>query len=199
MARGDAMDVEAPPVLEEMGGTWEIDPAHSSVEFSVRHMMIAKVNGRFDRFAGTFSIGSDPAASTADVVIDAATISTHEQERDDHLRSVDFLDVERFPHLRFRGHGASIVSAADGTFLMNGSLTIRKVTRTVELRCQFEGMMPKGTETEPRIAFSAATSISRNDFGLTWNRPLETGGVLVGDRVDIQINVEARAVQAEGV
>ena len=166
--------------------TWSIDAAHANVEFAVRHLMISTVKGRFGGVSGTVELGGDPTAARIDVTIDAASIDTRQPDRDTHLRSADFFDVERFPTLTF----TSTRVARDGDELkVDGDLTIRGVTRPVTLRAREEGRTrdPWGGE---RIGFSAATKINRKDFGLTWNQVLETGGIAVGDEIKISLDVE---------
>jgi len=168
-------------------GNWNIDRSHTSVEFVARHLMIAKVRGRFTDVAGTIEIGDAPEQSSAHVTIQAASISTGDEARDAHLRSPDFLDVERFPTLEFH----SITVKNEGSqWLLAGDLTIRDVTRPVVLEVEFDGAAadPWGNS---KIAFSATTQVNREDFGLTWNAPLEAGGVVVGPKVRIDLNVEA--------
>jgi polyisoprenoid-binding protein YceI len=168
-------------------GTWQIDPAHSLVEFAVRHLMISTVKGRFGDVAGTIQIdGNDPAKSVVDVTINVASIDTREPQRDTHLRSADFFDVDRFPTLRFR---STRVSGGPGQLLVTGDLTIRDVTREVTLTVTPEGQGkdPWGGE---RAGYSAKGKINRSDFGLTWNQVLEAGGVVVGEEIKISIDVE---------
>jgi len=168
-------------------GNWNIDRSHTSVEFVARHLMIAKVRGRFTDVEGTIEIGEDPEQSSAHVTIQATSISTGDEARDAHLRSPDFLDVERFPTLEF--HSTTVKN--DGSqWLLAGDLTIRDVTRPVVLEVEFDGAAadPWGNS---RIAFSATTQVNREDFGLTWNAPLEAGGVVVGPKVRIDLDVEA--------
>ena len=175
---------------------WDIDASHSSLQFSVRHMVISKVRGAFESFRGTVELDEerDGALSNIDVVIDAASIDTAEPKRDEHLRSQDFLDVATYPELRYRSR--SIERRGD-RYQIQGDLTIHGVTRPVTLDAEFQGRGrdPWGGE---RAAFSAKTSVNREDFGLTWNQVLEAGGVLVAAKLDIDIEVQAvRAVQAE--
>ncbi len=169
--------------------TWQLDPAHTQVEFEVKHMMFAKVRGRFTELTGSLVVGpaGKEAQSRASVVLRAASIDTAQAQRDAHLRSADFFDVERFPELTFE----SRTVRRDGSrLIMAGDLTIRDVTREVVLEVteSGEGIDPWGKE---RIGFAATTSIDRRDFGLTWNQALETGGILVGNEVRISIEVEA--------
>jgi polyisoprenoid-binding protein YceI len=177
------------PKLDEVVGTWEIDPAHSSVEFSARHMMISTVRGRFDEFAGTVTIADPVEDSSAEVVIRTLSVSSHDDKRDEHLRSGDFLDAERYPEMTFRS--TAVRPTSDTTATLVGDLTVRDVTRPVELDVAFVDWMPKDLFDKTRIAFRATTSIKRKDFDLTWNMGIETGGVLVGDRVDIALEVTA--------
>ena len=171
----------------ETSAIWQLDPAHTHVEFSVKHLMIARVKGRFAGVAGTVEMGTDPAASTVDVVIDAASIDTREAKRDAHLRSADFFDVERFPTIAFRSREVRPTGAGD--FSVVGDLTIRDVTREVTLEVTDEG---RGTDPwgGARAGFSATAEIDRRDFGLTWNQALEAGGVLVGNEIRISLEVE---------
>lgn len=171
---------------------WQVDPAHSHVEFAVRHLMISTVKGRFAEVAGTLTGEEhDPEHASIDLTIPTASIDTREERRDAHLRSADFFDVETHPAIRFQS--TRIARADDGTFTVNGALTIRDVTRPITLTVHAEGRArdPWGGE---RIAYSAATKINRTDFGLNWNQVLETGGVLVGE--DVKISIELQLVKA---
>jgi polyisoprenoid-binding protein YceI len=173
---------------------WNIDSSHSGVHFTVRHMVISKVRGAFARWQGEVDFdAAAPAASTVAVRIDAASIDTHEPKRDDHLRSADFLDVAQHPALTFTS--TKVEPLPGDRYRVIGDLTIRGVTRQVELAAELlgGGKDPWGNE---RIGFQATTAISRKDFGLIWNQALETGGVLVGDRVDIALDVQAVKAQA---
>ena len=176
-------------------GTWTIDAAHSMIEFAAKHMMITTVKGRLTDVSGSLVIDeARPERSSAEVEFAAASIDTRSADRDTHLRSPDFLDVERFPTVRFRSRSIEGGKAEAGTsFRVVGDLTIRDVTREVVLDATFEGRGrdPWGGE---RVSFSARTKIDRRDFGLTWNAALEAGGVLVSN--DIKIQIEAQAVRA---
>ena len=168
--------------------TWKIDPAHSHVEFAVRHLMISTVKGRFGIVNGTIALDeADLTKSEVDVTIDVNSIDTHEAQRDAHLKSADFFDVEHFPAITFKS--TRIVGDASA-FNLTGDLTIHGVTREVTLEAVSEGRGkdPWGGE---RAGFSAHTRIKRSDFGLTWNQLLETGGFAVGDEVKIALDVEA--------
>lgn len=167
--------------------TWNIDAAHSSVEFAVKHLMIATVRGRFGNVAGTVTTNELTGASTVAVTIDVASIDTRENQRDAHLRSADFFDAEKHPTITFVG--TRTVGALDGNFRLIGELTIRGATREVELEVTSEGRTrdPWGNQ---RAGYSARTTIHRKDFGLTWNQLLEAGGVAVGDEVRISLDLE---------
>lgn len=175
--------------------TWNIDPTHSSIGFTVRHMVVAKVHGRFTRYQGRLFVNGDLAKAQVEVKIDAASIDTQVEARDNHLRSPDFFDVGAFPRVIF--HSRRVVLVGGERYRVVGDLTLKDTTREVELEAEFLGRVtdPFGTE---RLAFSARTSIERKDFGLTWNKALETGGVLVGERIDIELDVQAvKAAAAE--
>jgi polyisoprenoid-binding protein YceI len=168
---------------------WEIDSSHSSVHFSVRHLVIAKVRGTFARWSGRVHVpDGDFSQATVSVTIDASSISTGVDQRDAHLKSPDFFDVAQYPELRFVGRRVEPRSEAEIDVI--GDLTIKGTTREVVLRVEQHGQArdPWGNV---RAAFTAKTSIDRKDFGLTWNQALETGGVMVGDRVDIEAEIEA--------
>jgi polyisoprenoid-binding protein YceI len=168
--------------------TYSIDKAHSELTFQVRHLL-TKVRGRFSDFSGTIEYDEEnPERSQVNVEVQAASIDTNERDRDVHLRSADFFDVEKTPALTFRSTG--IQRTSDGTFAVTGDLTIHGVTRSVSFDAFLLGKAkdPWGNE---RIAFEAETTINRKDFGLTWNAALETGGFLVGDEVTISVSVQA--------
>jgi polyisoprenoid-binding protein YceI len=168
---------------------WEIDSSHSSVHFSVRHLVIAKVRGVFARWSGAVQVpDGDFSKATVDVTIDAASIETGVAQRDDHLKSADFFDVAEYPELRFVGKRVQPRSGAEIDVI--GDLTIKGITREVVLRVEQHGQA-KDPWGNVRAAFTAKTSIERKDFGLTWNQLLETGGAMVGDRVEIEAEIEA--------
>jgi polyisoprenoid-binding protein YceI len=169
-------------------GTFALDPSHTRVGFVARHLMVSKVRGAFTKVSGEIVIGEDPAQSSVVAVIDAASIDSGVADRDGHLRSADFLDVAEHPTLTFRSTG--VIDGTGSEFRLAGELTIRGVTRPVVLDVEFEGVArsPWGQEV---IGFTAVTEIDREDFGLTWNQALETGGVLVGRTVKIEISAEA--------
>jgi polyisoprenoid-binding protein YceI len=175
-------DITVPEV-----GTYEIDPSHSVVEFVVRHLGLAKVRGRFNEFGGTIEIAENPADSFVEVTVDAASIDTRDAKRDDHLRTSDFLDAANHPTLEFRSTG---IRQDGDTWFVDGDLSLRGETRPVALELEFEGVAgdPWGNV---RMGCSAVTEVNREDFGLTWNQALETGGWLVGKQVRIELSVEA--------
>jgi polyisoprenoid-binding protein YceI len=170
--------------------TWQIDPVHTTVEFSVRHMMISNVKGQFEKVSGTITAdGDDPGSVRVDAVIDASSINTRVEKRDAHLKSAAFLDVVRYPTITFKS--AKIEPAGEGKWKMTGDLTIHGVTRPVVLDVEGPAPAIKDPYGKTRAGASATTRINRKDFGLTWNQPMETGGVLIGDEVAISIEVEA--------
>lgn len=175
--------------------SWNIDTSHSGINFSVRHMVVSKVRGRFARFTGAIELSErDLASATLEATIDAASIDTGTPERDAHLRSADFLDTEAFPAIRYRSRRIEALSR--DRYRVIGDLTIRDVTREVPLEVEYGGRAvdPWGNE---RAGFSARASLDRKEFGLAWNQVLEAGGVLVGERVEIDIELEAVRAAAE--
>ena len=169
-------------------GTYDIDVSHTSVGFVARHLMVSKTRGQFPVVSGSITIGENPADSTVEVSIDASGVETGDERRDEHLRSADFFDVEQYPTISFRS--TRVTPAAAGHFDVDGDLTVRGVTRPVRLQVTFEGAV-----TDPwgniRGGFAASTEIDREDFGLTWNQVLEGGGVIVGKKINIEIEAEA--------
>jgi len=174
-------------------GTWLIDQSHSSVEFVVRHMMVSKVKGRFAEFSGTITVAEDPAQSKVEATIATASIDTRDEKRDEHLRGADFFDSDTNKEITFVSTG---VVANGDSYTLNGDLTLKGVTRPVSLDLSFNGIgtNPWGAEV---AGFEASTEISRKDFGLEWNVALETGGVLVGDKITINLDIEATKAAAE--
>jgi len=174
--------------------TWNIDPAHTVAEFKVKHMMIANVKGQFSKVSGVLTLHEDESNfknSHVEASIEAASIHTRDEQRDAHLKSPDFFDVEKFPTLSFQSTGISI---RDGEVSVEGDLTIHGVTRKVRFAVEGPTEPAKDPWGNTRIAISASTKISRKDFGLTWNAALETGGILVGD--DVTITLDAEFVKA---
>jgi len=169
--------------------TWNIDPAHSHAEFKVRHMMISNVKGEFKGVKGTLKLNdADLTQSRVEVSIDAASIDTGEAQRDGHLKTADFLDVEKFPTLTFKS--TRVVKGKNGEVKVSGDLTIHGVTRNVELEVEGPSASMKDPWGNTRIGLSATTLINRKDFGLSWNAALETGGILVGEEVNITLDVQ---------
>ncbi|MBK5250430.1 MAG: YceI family protein [Actinomycetales bacterium] len=168
-------------------GIYDIETSHSEVGFIVRHTGIAKVRGRFTDFSGTFTIAEDFADSAVQVRINSASVHTGTEKRDTHLTSSDFWDAANHPDWTF---SSTSVEGQGEEFTVNGDLTINDVTKPVALDVEFNGAQ-KGAGGDERVGFSAGTEISRKDFGLTWNVALEGGGLLVGDKVKISIEVEA--------
>jgi len=169
-------------------GTWALDPAHTTIEFEAKHLMVAKVRGRFTEFEGALRIGDDPTQSSVTVTIKAATLDTQTQQRDDHLRSADFLEVDKYPDIAFAS--TVVEHDKDDDWKISGDLTIHGVTRPVTLKTEYSGQTadPWGGQ---RAAFSAETRIDREDWGLTWNQALEAGGWLVSKEIRIRLEVEA--------
>jgi polyisoprenoid-binding protein YceI len=168
-------------------GTYKIDSSHSMVEFVARHLMVTKVRGRFEDFAGDIVVGETPEESAVNVTIQAASINSGEDKRDGHLRSPDFLDVENFPTLEFH---STKVEQSSGGLKVEGDLTVKDVTKPVVLDVEFDGSFgdPWGGQ---RIGFSASTEINREDWGITWNAALESGGVVVSKKVKVELTVSA--------
>ena len=168
--------------------TWEIDPAHSHAQFKVRHMMISNVKGEFTKLSGTVLIDStDVTRSSVDVTIDATSISTRDPQRDGHLKSPDFFDVEHYPTITFK---ATKITRTDDGLELTGNLTIRGITKPVTF--EVDGPTPETKDPWGNIrrGVEATTSVDRKDFGLAWNATLETGGVMVGDKVTITVDAE---------
>lgn len=172
-----------------MTTTWQIDPAHSSASFSIKHMMIAKVHGGFEKVSGQLVLDREnPANSKVEASIEAASINTREPQRDAHLKSADFFDVEKYPTITFRSN--KIESAGDGELKVLGDLTIHGVTKPVTLDVEGPSQELKDPWGQLKIGATGTTKIKRKEFGLTWNAALEAGGVLVGDDVNITLDVQ---------
>ena len=172
-------------------GTWVIDPAHTSIEFVARHLMVTKVRGRFTDFSGTIEIADDPTESKVEIEVNLASVYTATPDRDNHLKSADFFDVENHPTMKFVS--TSIVEKGDG-YSMTGDLTVKSETHPLTLDVEYLGVMtdPYGND---KAAFSASGEVTRADWGLNWNAPLEAGGVLVSKTA--QIEIEAQAARSE--
>jgi polyisoprenoid-binding protein YceI len=179
-----------PAVAPSTGGsTWKIDSAHSNAEFAVKHMMISTVRGRFRTLEGTIHLNeAEPARSSLEAVIEAASVDTAEPKRDDHLRSADFFEVEKYPRLTFRS--TRVEQVKGDRWQITGDLTIRDVTKEVVLDTEYEGQI-KDAYGLQRAAFSAQTELNRKDFGLNWNALIEAGGVAVGDKIRVTLNIAA--------
>jgi len=174
--------------LTDTTGTWQIDPTHTTIGFSVRHAMIAKVRGRFTDFAGSFTLhGDDPANSSAQLTVLLTSVDTQNDDRDNHLRSAEFFDVESFPEMTFISTG---VEAKGNDFVVTGDLSVHGVTKNVPVKFELVGISqdPWGNT---RIGFEGEAEINRRDFGLEWNVALDTGGVLVSENIKITLDVEA--------
>jgi polyisoprenoid-binding protein YceI len=169
-------------------GTYAVDPSHTELGFAVRHMAVSKVRGRLSKFEGTLVLAEDPANSKASFTIDATSVDTRDENRDAHLRTNDFFDVENHPTWTFE---STEIKPAGGTdFKVDGDLTIRGVTKPVTLDVSLEGVVqdPYGNH---RVGFSASTTINREDFGVSFGAVMEAGGMVVAKKVDIQIELEA--------
>lgn len=168
--------------------SWQIDPAHALIEFSVTHMMIAKVRGRFNEFSGIVELNeNDPEKTNVSVEIDVNSIDTRSKQRDDHLRSPDFFNIAEYPKMVFKSTNVEVLDKKKA--ILTGDVTIKNITKPVSLNVVFNGMSksPWGTTS---AGFSATGKINRKDWELTWNQTLETGGVLVGDEIEINIEIE---------
>jgi polyisoprenoid-binding protein YceI len=181
--------VSASTLPANLTGTYAIDPSHSHVGFVVRHAMVSKVRGSFTDFEGSgYFDAEDPSRSHLELVVSVASIDTNSADRDAHLRSPDFFDVDRFPHMRFVSTG--VERTGDGTYRVTGDLTIRDVTRPVQVDFELGGAAvdPFGNQ---RLGLEGRAVVNRKDWGLTWNAALETGGVLVGEKVTLEFEVSA--------
>jgi polyisoprenoid-binding protein YceI len=168
-------------------GTWAVDPSHSTIGFVARHLMVSKVRGHFASFTGTLTIASDPFASRVEATVDIASVTTGDETRDGHLKSADFFDLEKNPNMTLVSTG---IEKNGGGYVLHSDLTINGITKPVDFELEFNGVSadPWGGT---RAGFSAEADVNRKDWGLEWNVALETGGVLVGDKVKIQLEIEA--------
>ena len=181
------MTVQAAEIPGYVAGKWAIDPVHSDVSFLARHMMVSKVRGSFTKFQGEIVLGEDPLQSGATATIDLNSISTNNEMRDNHIRSADFFEVEKYPEMTYRSTGIR----PDGeNFILDGELTLKGVTRQVPLTLELNGFGPDHQGT-PRAGFSAAGEINRMDFGVSYNGPIPGGGVAVGEKIQIVLEIEA--------
>jgi polyisoprenoid-binding protein YceI len=180
--------VETVSIPGYVAGTWKIDPAHSEVSFTVRHLMVSKVRGRFTDFEGTFVTGTDPAGSRVEATVQLASIDTANADRDAHVRSADFFDVENHPTLTYRSTGVR----ADGDgFVVDGELSLHGVTKSVPLALEVNGFQATTPFGDSRAGFSATAEIDRRDFGIVYNAQLEGGGVALAHKINIHLEVEA--------
>ena len=170
-----------------IAGSWVIDPVHSDVSFTVRHMMVSKVRGRFGAFTGSIVTAENPVESSVTAEIDVSSIDTNNSQRDDHIRSADFFEVEKFPPLTYK---STSVAAKGDDFLVQGELTLKGITKNVPLKLELNGFTadPYGGQ---RVGFSATTEISRKEFGVDIELPMDGGGVVVGDKIQISLEIEA--------
>jgi polyisoprenoid-binding protein YceI len=168
-------------------GTWVVDKSHTRLGFVAKHLMVTKVRGGFTDFGGSVTVGSTPEDSSAEAVIKTASLTTGDEKRDGHLHSPDFLDVEKYPEMRFRS--TKVSHSGDGEFRVEGELTIKDITKPVVVNASFEGLAadPWGGE---RAGFSAVAEIDREAWGMTWNQALETGGVLVSKKIKLELDVQ---------
>ena len=180
------MTETAAPALE-LAGDYQIDPAHSRIGFTARHAMVTKVRGSFGEFSGTAHIDDDPGASHTTLTISAPSFTTGQEQRDGHVRSADFLDVENYPELTFR---STAVERDEDVYRITGELTIRDVTRPITIDFEFTGLA-KDPFGNVRAGFEGSTTINRKDYGITFNAALETGGVLVSEKVGLEFDVSA--------
>ena len=177
-----------PATLTDLAGTWSIDATHTRIGFVARHAMVTKVRGAFNDFEGTAVVGPDLSTSTVSLTIQATSVDTRNEQRDGHLRSNDFLAMEEFPEITFVSTG--VTATGDASLELTGDLTIKGTTNAVTIPFDFEG-----TATDPygnlRAGFEGSVVISRKDYGVTWNTALETGGVLVSDKITLEFDVSA--------
>ncbi|MFF3750848.1 YceI family protein [Streptomyces sp. NPDC002018] len=187
----------ADPALAALTGAYTIDPAHSTISFTVRHAMVTNVRGSFTEHEGTLNLdGSNPAASTALIDVSIASVDTGMPDRDGHLRSADFFDAETFPKMSFRSTSAEQIDAE--TYRVTGDLTIKDVTRPLTIDLEFHGSATDVYGNE-RVGFEGSATILRSEWGLTWNAALETGGVMVSDKVKLNFDISAIKKAAEAV
>jgi len=170
-----------------VAATWTIDPVHSEVGFSARHMMVSKVRGRFTAFSGQIVTAEDPLKSSATAEIDLTSINTGQEQRDEHIKSADFFEVETYPTMTYKSTG---VRVEDGEYILDGDLTLKGVTKNVPLRLELNGFGPDaygGT----RAGFTATGEINRRDFNVNFSAPMASGGVVVSDKIQLQLEIEA--------
>ena len=171
----------------DLTGVWNVDPSHSTIGFVARHLMVSKVRGKFGTFSGTITVGDDPLQAKVEATVDIASVTTGDDTRDGHLKSADFFDLEKYPTMTLVSTG---IDPKGSDYILHTDLTINGVTKPVDFELEFEGVSgdPWGGT---RAGFSAEADVNRKDWGLEWNVALETGGVLVGEKVKIQLEIEA--------
>ena len=179
--------------VNDYAGTYTIDPAHSEIGFTARHAMVTKVRGTFDTFSGTATSGKNLEGAAISVDIDAASINTRNEGRDGHVKSADFFDVENFPKITFTS--TSVTAKGDDELEVTGELTIKDVTRTVTIDFEFEGEVVDSFGAT-RAGFEGELEINRTDYGLTWNAPLKTDGVLVSEKIKLNFDISATKNEA---
>ncbi len=167
--------------------TWNIDPVHSEVGFSVRHMMVSKVRGRFTKFSGQLVTGENPLQSSVTAEIDLASINTGQEQRDQHIQSADFFEVETYPTMTYKSTG---IRVEDGEYILDGDLTLKGVTKNVPLRLELQGF-GEDAQGGYRAGFTATGELNRSDFNVSFNAPLQNGGVVVGEKIQLQLEIEA--------
>jgi len=184
------MTVASPTeVLDHLTGSYQLDPAHTRLGFGVRHALVTKVRGSFESFEGRLDLdGSDPSRCSVTLTIDAASIRTNNSDRDAHLRSGDFFDVERHPSLTFES--TAVTPLTDRSYSVTGDLTLKGITRPVELTLTYEGNCVDPYD-QLRVGFAGSGSLQRSDYGLTWNAALEAGGLVLSDRIDLELDISA--------
>jgi polyisoprenoid-binding protein YceI len=184
------MSTTATTGLEQLTGTYDIDASHSSLEFAAKHAMVTTVRGRFSDFTGTIHLdGTDPSKSTAEVTVKLASLDSRSDQRDEHLRGADFFDIETYPEMTFKSTRAA-AGKRDGEYVLWGDLTIKGVTREVELELTYTGTAqdPWGGQ---RVGFEGHATVNRKDWGLNWNVALEAGGILVSEKVKLNLDIAA--------
>jgi polyisoprenoid-binding protein YceI len=179
---------DLPELPNYTAGTWTVDTVHTYVGFTIKHMMVSKVRGRFTAFTAEFTTAENPLESTVSATIDASSIDTHNSMRDDHIRSADFFDAANHPTITFASTG---IRYEDGEFLIDGELTIRGNTKPVTLTVSEPAFGPGTPQGGTKAGFSASVEVNRNDFGVSYNGPIPGGGVALGEKVQLTIDVEA--------
>ena len=175
-------------LVRTLEGTWDVDPSHSEVAFVIRHLMVSKVRGTFNDFSGSFVVGDSLATSSVQADIAVASIDTNSADRDAHVRSADFFDVDQFPTMTYRSTG---VRADGDDYVVDGNLSLHGVTHPVTLQLEVLGFVPETPFGDTRVGFSASGEIDRRDFGLEWNAPVKGGGVVLGTKIRIALEIEA--------